>query len=68
MKLPSVIKVKWYIRYKNLAIELNRKNILSRDEYTCQYCSSLNGPLTIDHVKPRSPWRFRHLGKSCYGL
>lgn len=53
MALPSVVKIKWYIRYKNLAIELNRKNILSRDEFTCQYCSTLNGPLTIDHVKPR---------------
>ena len=52
-RLPSVVKVKWYIKYKNLAIELNRKNILSRDEFTCQYCSTLNGTLTIDHVKPK---------------
>ena len=53
LKLPSVIKVKWYVKYKNIAIELNRKNILTRDEFTCQYCSSLKGPLTIDHVKPK---------------
>tara|TARA_B100001996_G_scaffold381081_1_gene369809 strand:- start:1401 stop:1949 length:549 start_codon:yes stop_codon:yes gene_type:complete len=53
LKLPSVVKVKWYIRYKNLAIELNRKNILSRDEFTCQYCSTIKEPLTIDHVKPK---------------
>ena len=53
LQLPSVIKIKWYVRYKNLAIELNRKNILSRDEFTCQYCSTLKEPLTIDHVKPK---------------
>ena len=51
--LPSVIRVNDYVRYDNMAVEINRKNILARDEYICQYCESSNTPLTIDHVIPK---------------
>ncbi len=51
--LPSVIKIKDYIRYDNLSVDLNRKNILARDEYTCQYCGVSKIPLTIDHIHPK---------------
>jgi len=51
--LPSVIKIKNYIRYDNLSVDLNKKNILARDNYTCQYCKSNRLPLTIDHIIPK---------------
>ena len=53
MELPSVVKIHDYVRYDNMAIEINRKNILARDEYICQYCNTTNGPLTIDHIIPK---------------
>ena len=51
--LPSVIKVSDYVRYDNLSVELNRKNILSRDGNKCQYCGVSKLPLTIDHILPK---------------
>ncbi len=51
--LPSVIKIRNYVRYDNLSIELNRKNIISRDGYICQYCSATKISLTIDHILPK---------------
>ncbi len=51
--LPSVIKIRDYIRYDNLSVDLNRKNILARDEYTCQYCGISKKSLTIDHIHPK---------------
>ena len=32
---------------------LNRKNIITRDEHTCQYCGKSRTPLTIDHIFPK---------------
>ena len=51
--LPSVIKIKDYVRHDNLSVDLNRKNIIARDEYTCQYCGVSKTPLTIDHITPK---------------
>ena len=33
---------------------VQQKNILRRDNYTCQYCGDRNHPLTIDHIIPKS--------------
>ena len=49
---PSVIKLKYYIRFRK-TIAPNRKNILKRDNYMCQYCMRVNVSLTIDHVIPK---------------
>ena len=53
LNLPSVIKIKNFVRYDNLSLDLNRKNIISRDDYLCQYCGSSRSPLTIDHIIPK---------------
>ena len=51
--LPSVIKVSDYVRYDNLSVELNRKNIIFRDNHICQYCGISKIPLTVDHIIPK---------------
>jgi len=51
---PSVIRLHSYIRKPYREIPLNRKNILKRDNHTCQYCGKNNRPMTIDHVIPKS--------------
>jgi 5-methylcytosine-specific restriction endonuclease McrA len=35
-------------------VPLNRRNVLRRDRYTCQYCGRQGGDLTVDHVLPKS--------------
>ena len=53
LDIPSVIKIKTYIKNNNMAVEISRKNVLMRDNYTCQYCSKHNYSLTVDHVIPK---------------
>ena len=56
MLIPSVIRLQRYIRrFPTNTISFNKKNILKRDGYTCQYCGRNSGErMTIDHVVPRS--------------
>src|SRR5205809_8085712 len=60
--LPAVIRLAVYIRKPFLdRVAFNKKNILRRDGYTCQYCNRRRERLTVDHVLPRSrrgdtPW------------
>ena len=51
--IPEVIKLKNYIYIKHSKIPLTRKNILKRDNNTCQYCGKSKSEITIDHVLPK---------------
>jgi len=50
---PSVIRLRRYINLPYKRIVLSRRNIMKRDNNTCQYCGS-SSDLTLDHVLPRS--------------
>jgi 5-methylcytosine-specific restriction endonuclease McrA len=54
--IPAVIRLHRYVkRPVSPPISFNKKNILKRDAYTCQYCGRNGGErMTIDHVVPRS--------------
>lgn len=52
--IPSIVRLSLYIKAYKRDIALNRKNILKRDRFTCQYCGTRKEPLTTDHVIPRS--------------
>lgn len=55
LRIPLVIRLIFIIRRPQFkSITLNKKNILKRDNYTCQYCGKRGDGLTIDHVIPRS--------------
>ena len=54
VNLPSIIKIKDYVKYDNLSVDLNRRNLIERDNYICQYCGLKNMPLTIDHIVPKA--------------
>ncbi|XP_030516970.1 uncharacterized protein LOC115730482 isoform X2 [Rhodamnia argentea] len=63
-KVPHLLQVVKRRRVKN---NLSRKNLLYRDSYTCQYCSSGEN-LTIDHVLPISrggEWTWENLVTAC---
>lgn len=52
--LPTVIRLRYYVRVPYKEIPLTRRNILERDAHTCQYCLYKGENLTLDHVIPRS--------------
>ena len=52
--IPSIIRLKRLVRRPPGRLALNRRNILRRDSYTCQYCGRRSTELTLDHVLPRS--------------
>jgi 5-methylcytosine-specific restriction endonuclease McrA len=53
---PSVIRLEKMIKRPRPRVKLTKREILRRDDYTCQYCGGHFSHLTIDHVLPR------HLG------
>ena len=54
-KLPAVIRVLNIVkRSRRKEIAFSKKNILRRDNFTCQYCGSDNISLTVDHILPKS--------------
>jgi 5-methylcytosine-specific restriction endonuclease McrA len=52
--LPSIIKLKDFVRNQKMDVILTRRNLLARDNHQCQYCEIKKGPLTIDHVMPKN--------------
>ncbi|GAB4379150.1 MAG: HNH endonuclease [Calditrichia bacterium] len=53
MPIPSVIRLERQVKVPPNKVLLNRKNLLIRDNHTCQYCGRKTQPLTIDHVIPK---------------
>lgn len=51
--VPCVIRLSRKVTVPHKTILLNRKNIMIRDNYVCQYCGKRSHNLTIDHVIPR---------------
>ncbi len=53
---PSIIRLEKMIHRPRPRVKLTKREILRRDNYTCQYCGQHVTYLTVDHVIPR------HLG------
>ncbi|OFY62927.1 MAG: HNH endonuclease [Bacteroidetes bacterium RIFCSPLOWO2_02_FULL_36_8] len=51
--LPSIIRLKDFVKLPFKSIMLTKHNVLKRDNYECQYCGS-SKELTLDHLMPRS--------------
>ncbi len=53
---PCVIRLIRYVRVPRDVHrrKITRKAVLARDAWTCQYCGSRAGGLTVDHIIPRS--------------
>lgn len=54
--LPLVIRLHHFVKKPiQTTISFNKKNILKRDAYTCQYCGRNSGErMTIDHIVPKA--------------
>jgi 5-methylcytosine-specific restriction endonuclease McrA len=53
---PSIIRLEKMVHRPRMTVRLTKREVLRRDNYTCQYCGKSAANLTIDHVVPR------HLG------
>jgi len=53
LSLPSIIKLKGFVKFNSLNVAMSRKNILLRDKYQCQYCGHKYNSLSLDHVIPK---------------
>lgn len=51
---PSIIRLERMIKRPRIRVKLNKREVLRRDNYTCQYCGQRVPHLTIDHIVPRS--------------
>jgi 5-methylcytosine-specific restriction endonuclease McrA len=52
--MPTVIRLRQFVRVPYTEIALTRKNLLHRDGHSCQYCGHGGDGMTLDHVIPRS--------------
>ncbi len=53
-RTPSVIRLAHLIKRPRPRLKLSRKEVFTRDRYTCQYCGLQTKELTLDHVVPKS--------------
>jgi 5-methylcytosine-specific restriction endonuclease McrA len=52
--LPTVIRLRTFVRVPFRPMPLTRRNLFQRDGHCCQYCGYRGDTLSIDHVIPRS--------------
>lgn len=52
--VPSVVRLWQYRKVPYKRIMLTRRNVLARDSNQCQYCSTTRGPMTVDHIVPKT--------------
>ena len=53
--IPSIIRLLGFVNVSHrFKIQPTKQNILKRDHGICQYCGKSEGPMTVDHVIPRS--------------
>ena len=52
--IPSVIRLVYLVRRPVFQRRLSRREVLYRDQYTCQYCGKQTRELTLDHILPRN--------------
>ena len=50
---PSVIRLAYHIKRPRPVVKMTRRELLARDDHTCQYCGRRGHDLTLDHVIPR---------------
>jgi len=50
---PSIIRLGHMIKRPRPTVRLTKRELLRRDNYSCQYCGARPPFMTIDHIVPR---------------
>ncbi|MCI0519886.1 MAG: HNH endonuclease [Chloroflexi bacterium] len=50
---PSIIRLEKMVRRPRPRVRLTKREVLRRDDFTCQYCGQRQATLTVDHIIPR---------------
>jgi len=53
-RVPSVVRLKYYVKIMRKEISLTKKNVIKRDSHQCQYCGKRTGFMTADHILPKA--------------
>jgi 5-methylcytosine-specific restriction endonuclease McrA len=53
-RVPSVVRLKYYVKIMRKEISLTKKNVIKRDNHQCQYCGKRTGFMTADHILPKA--------------
>ena len=55
IRIPEVITLATYDRTPRRTVSFNRRNLFTRDRWTCQYCNKRlkKNEITMDHIVPR---------------
>ena len=66
--IPAIAKTKRFFKINNHTVTFSRKNIFTRDDFTCQYCNKKYdmSTLTYDHVIPKSKWKNDKGSPTCW--
>lgn len=67
-ELPSIIKLIYMVKRPRTQVALTKREVLRRDDYTCQYCGRRSAILTLDHIMPRhlgGPHTWQNLVAAC---
>jgi 5-methylcytosine-specific restriction endonuclease McrA len=66
--IPSVIRLIYMVKRPLMHRRLSRRSVFYRDGFACQYCGEETGPLTLDHILPRSrggPHQWENVVSAC---
>jgi 5-methylcytosine-specific restriction endonuclease McrA len=71
IKLPAILKLKYYIKKNFSRLAFSRKMLFKRDNYQCLYCGKQLRPnqATVDHILPKCKGgisSFDNCATSCY--
>lgn len=54
LPVPSVLRLNYFVRIRRREVPLTKRNVLRRDNHTCQYCGRRLSVMTADHIIPRA--------------
>jgi 5-methylcytosine-specific restriction endonuclease McrA len=54
LRMPSVLRLSYFVRVRRREVPLTKRNVLRRDNHTCLYCGRRLAVMTTDHVVPRA--------------
>lgn len=67
--LPTVIRLRYYVRVPQRQARWSKPNVLRRDKYVCQFCGvkMTETEATVDHIVPLTECRKKRIPPNTWG-